>query len=495
VIEHRDVIIVGAGLSGIGAACHLRREFPGRSLAILEGRAAVGGTWDLFRYPGVRSDSDMFTLGYSFRPWEGADAIADGSSILRYIEDTAREFAVAGHIRLNHRVTTAAWDSEAAQWTVTAHRPDIGEDVTMTARFLWVCTGYYRYDEGFTPKFPGADQFEGPLVHPQHWPEDLDYAGKRVVVIGSGATAVTLVPSMATSAGHVTMLQRSPTYIAVAPRRDRFAGLLHRVLPKSLAHTAIRWRNTLLDLAIFQVSRRRPGLIKSLMRRETVKQLPAGYDVEKHFTPTYDPWDQRVCLAPDGDLFAAIRDGRASVVTDVVDTFTPDGIRLKSGQEIAADVVVTATGLTMLALGGMEVSVDGGPIDMASTVSYKGMMVSGVPNFFWTLGYTNASWTLKADLISRYVCRLMDHMDGNGHSSVTPLPPADGELAPLMDLTSGYVRRGIGQFPRQGTVVPWRQQQNYLRDLRLLTRGPVDDHVLFASADRRDRTERNTLAS
>ncbi|NKE58995.1 NAD(P)/FAD-dependent oxidoreductase [Lentzea sp. PSKA42] len=480
-IEHRDVIIVGAGLSGIGAACHFRRKFPARSLAILEGRAAIGGTWDLFRYPGVRSDSDMFTLGYSFRPWEGAEAIADGPSILRYIEDTAREFAIAGDIRLNHRVTTAAWDSETALWTVTARRTDVGEDVILTARFLWVCTGYYRYDEGFTPQFPGAEDFEGRIVHPQHWPEDLDHAGKRVVVIGSGATAVTLVPSMATTAGHVTMLQRSPSYIAAAPRRDRLADLLHRALPKSLAHNAIRWRNVVLDLAMFQLSRRRPSLVKALMRRETAKRLPAGYDVAKHFTPNYNPWDQRVCLAPDGDLFAAIRDGKASVVTDVVDTFTPDGIRLKSGDEIAADIVVTATGLNMLALGEMEVSVDGSSIDIGSTVSYKGMMLSGVPNLFLTLGYTNASWTLKADLISRYACRLIDHMDSNHHSSVTPLPPADGELAPLMDLTSGYVRRGIDQFPKQGIVASWRQHQNYLRDLRLFTRGPLDDHVLFAS--------------
>jgi monooxygenase len=480
-IEHHDVIIVGAGLSGIGAACHLRRKFPGKSVAVLEGRGAIGGTWDLFRYPGVRSDSDMFTLGYSFRPWPEADAIADGPSILRYIEDTAREFAIGRDVRLNHRVVAAAWDRETAQWTVTARRTDVGEDVILTSRFLWLCTGYYRYDEGFTPEFPGMDLFRGQIVHPQVWPEDLDHAGKRVVVIGSGATAVTLVPSMAKTTDQVTMLQRSPTYIVPQPRQDRLADLLRRALPRSVAHNAIKWRNTLLDLMFFQLSRRRPGLVKALVQRQTTKQLPAGYDTTTHFTPDYNPWDQRMCLAPDGDLFAAIRAGRASVVTDVIDTFIADGIRLRSGRELAADIVVTATGLNLLALGGIELSVDGRPIDVGSTVSYKGMMLCGVPNFFWTMGYTNASWTLKADLIGRYACRLINYMDENHHTSVTPTPPTNGRLAPLIDLNSGYVQRGIDLFPKQGVGEPWRQQQNYLRDRRLLTRGPVDDHVVFTS--------------
>ncbi|MFI0446692.1 flavin-containing monooxygenase [Actinomadura sp. 6N118] len=479
--EHLDVIIVGAGLSGIGAACHLRRNCPGKSVAILEARGAVGGTWDLFRYPGVRSDSDMFTLGYSFRSWTEGDAIADGPSILRYIEDTAREFGVAKDIRLEHRVVTASWDSDTARWTVTAHRADTGEDVTLTSAYLWMCTGYYRYDAGFDPGFPGTDQFRGQIVHPQHWPDDLDYAGKRVVVIGSGATAVTLVPSMATTASHVTMLQRSPTYIVAAPRQDPIATVLRRRLPASTAHSVVRWKNALLDLAIYRLSRRRPKLMKAFVLRHTRKRLPSGYDVDRHFTPTYNPWDQRMCLVPDGDLFATIRAGKASVVTDVISTFTPDGIRLASGRELTADVVITATGLTMLALGGAEISVDGRPVEVGSTVSYKGMMLSGVPNLIWTLGYTNASWTLKADLVARYTCRLINHMDAGGYASVTPAPPANGALAPLIDLNSGYVRRSIDAFPKQGDTVPWRLHQNYIRDRRLLTRGPVDDHVTFTA--------------
>jgi cation diffusion facilitator CzcD-associated flavoprotein CzcO len=484
--EHLDVIIVGAGLSGIGAACHVRHKCPGKSVAILETRGAVGGTWDLFRYPGVRSDSDMFTLGYSFRPWTNGDAIADGPSILRYIEDTAQEFGVDKDIRFGHRVIAANWDGNTARWTVTAHRADTGEDVTLTSKFLWMCTGYYRYDEGFDPRFPGTDQFRGRIVHPQHWPEDLDYTGKRVVVIGSGATAVTLVPSMAETAGHVTMLQRSPTYIVAAPRQDPIAGFLRRWLPTSTAYSATRWKNALLDLTAYRLSRRCPYLMKTLVRRHNRKQLPAGYDVDTHFSPNYDPWDQRMCLVPDGDLFAAIRDGRASVVTGVIDTFTPDGVRLKSGREIAADIVVTATGLNMLALGGAEVSVEGRTIEVGATVSYKGMMLSGVPNLIWTLGYTNASWTLKADLVARYTCRLIDHMDAGDYASVTPEPPADGELAPLIDLQSGYVRRSIDAFPKQGDAVPWRLHQNYIRDLHLFTRGPLDDHVVFASRQMAD---------
>jgi monooxygenase len=477
--EHLDVIIVGAGLSGIGAACHLRQRCPGKSIAVLEARDAVGGTWDLFRYPGVRSDSDMYTLGYSFRPWTDGDAIADGPSILRYIEDAARESGVTKDIRFGHRVVSANWDSDAAQWTVTAGRADTGEEITLTSAYLWMCTGYYRYDEGFSPVFPGASEFAGQIIHPQHWPADLDYAGRRVVVIGSGATAVTLVPAMAVGAGHVTMLQRSPSYIVAAPRRDPIANRLRQWLPASTAYSVLKWKNTLLDLAIYQMSRRRPNLMKALVRSNNRKQLPAGYDVETHFTPRYNPWDQRMCLSPDGDLFEAIRAGAASVVTDVIDTFTPRGLRLKSGRELTADIVVAATGLNLLALGGARLSVDSREIEPQSTVSYKGMMLSGIPNLFWTLGYTNASWTLKADLVARYACRLISYMDANGFVSVTPVPPPSAELAPLIDLTSGYVRRGIAALPRQGGDLPWRLHQNYLRDRRLLTRGPLDDDVVF----------------
>ncbi len=477
--EHFDVIIVGAGLSGIGAACHLRQRCPGKSVAVLEARDALGGTWNLFRYPGVRSDSDMYTLGYSFRPWTDGDAIADGPSILRYIEDAARESGVAKDIRFRHRVVSANWDSDTARWTVRAHRADAAEDVTLTSAYLWMCTGYYRYDEGFSPAFPGAAQFQGRLIHPQHWPADLDYAGQQVVVIGSGATAVTLVPSLAATAGHVTMLQRSPTYIVAAPRRDPIANLVRRWLPTSTAYCVLKWKNALLDLATYQLSRRRPSLMKALVRSNNRKQLPAGYDIETHFTPRYDPWDQRMCLSPDGDLFEAIRAGTVSVVTDVIDTFTPRGLRLKSGRELAADIVVAATGLNLLALGGAKLSVDSRAVELSSTVSYKGMMLSGIPNLIWTLGYTNASWTLKADLIARYVCRLINYMDVNGFAAVTPPPPPAGERSPLIDFSSGYVRRGVATLPRQGGDVPWRLHQNYLRDRRLLTRGPLDDHVIF----------------
>ena len=479
--EHLDVIIVGAGLSGIGAACHLRQRCPGRSVAVLEARDAVGGTWDLFRYPGVRSDSDMYTLGYSFRPWTDGDAIADGPSILRYIEDAARESGISKDIRFGYRVVSANWDSEAAQWTVMANRADTGEDVTLTSAYLWMCTGYYRYDEGFSPVFPGAAQFEGQIIHPQHWPAELDYAGQQVVVIGSGATAVTIVPAMAAAAGHVTMLQRSPTYIVAAPRRDPIANLVRQWLPASTAYSALKWKNALLDLATYTLSRRRPNLMKALVRSNNRKQLPAGYDVDTHFTPRYNPWDQRMCLSPDGDLFEEIRAGTVSVVTDVIETFTQRGIRLKSGRELTADIVVAATGLNLLALGGIKLSVDSREIELSSTVSYKGMMLSGIPNLIWTLGYTNASWTLKADLIARYACRLINYMDAKGFASVTPVPPPSGELAPLIGLSSGYVRRSIDALPRQGGDLPWRLHQNYLRDRRLLTRGPLDDDVVFTA--------------
>src|SRR5512139_293390 len=423
-LEHVDVLIVGAGLSGIGAACHLQDEAPGRSFAILEARGAVGGTWDLFRYPGVRSDSDMFTLGYRFRPWTQPKAIADGPSIRAYIDDTARERGVDERIRFHHRVVRAEWSTEDARWTVVAEVGATGETVRMTCSFLSVCSGYYRYDEGYTPELPGVDRFTGELVHPQHWPEDLDYEGKRVVVIGSGATAVTLVPAMAEQAGHVTMLQRSPSYVASIPARDPLADLLRRRLPTRLAYPLVRWKNVLVSMVSFQLSRRRPALMKALLRKGAQRLLPEGYDVDTHFAPAYDPWDQRLCLVPDGDLFKAIRRGRATVVTDRIETFTERGLRLESGAELEADIVVTATGLNLLPAGGMTIVVDGREVDLSRTVSYKGMMLSGVPNFALTLGYTNASWTLKADLVAQYVCRLLNHMGINGYQVVTPQPPA-----------------------------------------------------------------------
>ena len=473
--EHVDVLIVGAGLSGIGAACHLRRDDPGTTFAILEARGAIGGTWDLFRYPGVRSDSDMYTLGYSFRPWTQPKAIADGATIRRYIAETAREHGVEEAIRFDHRVESAEWSSDDARWTVTARRTDTGATVRFTCSWLSVCTGYYRYDEGYRPRFAGEERFGGPIVHPQHWPEELDVGGKRVVVIGSGATAVTLVPSLAQDAASVTMLQRTPSYVLSLPARDPLAGLLSRRLPPRLVSRLVRRKNILLGTLVYQFSRRRPAAMRALLRKGVVAQLPAGFDVDTHFAPPYDPWDQRLCLVPDGDLFRALRSGRASIVTDRIATFTEDGIRLESGAELPADVVVTATGLNLLPVGGMSLTVDGAPVDLSRTVSYKGVMVSGVPNFSMVIGYTNASWTLKADLISGYVARLLRHLRENGYVSATPVAPPEGADAPFLDLTSGYVQRSVAALPKQGARAPWRLHQNYLRDLGLLRRGRLED--------------------
>jgi cation diffusion facilitator CzcD-associated flavoprotein CzcO len=474
--EHFDLLIVGAGLSGIGAAYHLQERFPGRTYAILEARDDLGGTWDLFRYPGIRSDSDMHTLGYRFKPWENAKSITDGPSILEYVRQTAAENGIDENIRLRHRVVRAEWSTEDSRWTVEAERTDTGEPVQLSCGFLWNCSGYYRYDEGYTPDFEGVERFPGPVVHPQHWPEDLDHAGKRVVVIGSGATAVTLVPALAEQAAHVTMLQRSPTYIASLPALDPLADLLSRLLPKRVAFGLIRWKNILLQTVFYQLSRRWPGLVKRMIRRGVKRALPDGFDIDRHFKPRYNPWDQRLCLVPDGDLFEAIAAGRASVVTDRIETFTERGIALGSGEEIEADVIVTATGLNLLFIGGIELSIDGEAVDIPTTMAYKGMMLSGVPNFAFTVGYTNASWTLKADLTSEYVCRLLAHMDAHGYSRCVPevTDPAITEQ-PLLDFTAGYVLRSIDRFPKQGSAEPWRLRQNYPFDLRKIRRGPIDD--------------------
>ena len=479
--EHVDVLVVGAGLSGVGAACHLRDRCPGKTVAILEARGAIGGTWDLFRYPGVRSDSDMFTLGYSFRPWPEAQAIADGGSILDYIRATARERGMERMIRFHHRVVAAGWDSAAARWTVQAERSDTGERVELTCSFLYCCTGYYRYDTGYTPTFPGIDRFGGQVVHPQHWPADLDHRGKRVVVVGSGATAITIVPAMAAEAAHVTMVQRSPSYVMSLPTVDRIGDWFRRRLPRRIALQLIRWKNVLLATLIFQLSRRAPKVMRSLLRAGARKQLPPDYPVDTHFAPRYAPWDQRLCFVPDGDLFRAIKAGRASVVTDGIDSFTEHGLRLASGAELAADIVVTATGLTVLAIGGMKLTVDGREIDLADTVAYKGMMLSGVPNLALALGYTNASWTLKCDLTSAYVCRLLTHLDQHGYQVCTPVPPPSGPLQPLIDLKSGYVLRSLDRLPKQGADAPWRLYQNYPRDLLMMRHGPLaDEGVRFS---------------
>jgi len=475
--EHVDVLIVGAGISGIGAACHLQDRCPGTTWAILEARDALGGTWDLFRFPGVRSDSDMLTLGYGFRPWTGASTLADGTSIREYLHATARERGIDTKIRYGHRVVAADWSSEDRRWTVTAES-DSGR-IELTCSFLYSCTGYYRYDEGFRPEFPGEDRFPGPVVHPQHWPADLDHTGKRVVVIGSGATAVTLVPAMARDAAHVTMLQRSPSYILTLPSEDPVLVRLRRLLPDRLATKVARGKNMALQIAIYQFARRAPRTARKVLQDGVRRQLPPGYPVETHFRPAYNPWDQRLCLVPDGDLFAAISAGSVTMVTDTIEAFTETGIRLASGAELDADIIVSATGLSLLAAGGMALSIDGNPVPMADTVTYKGMMLSGVPNFALAIGYTNASWTLKVDLVSEYVCRLLTEMERTGHTVVTPQSPPPGPREPLLNLRANYVKRSLDALPRQARSRPWRINQNYARDVLLFRHGPVTDAVEF----------------
>lgn len=491
--EHIDVLIVGAGLSGVGAASRLKRDLPGKTFAVLESRGAIGGTWDLFRYPGVRSDSDMYTLGYSFRPWTDAKAIADGDSIRDYIRATVRDEGLERNIRLNHRVLRADWSSETALWTVTAVKTGDGEyrveapvddeaQVTFTCSFLSVCSGYYRYDEGFTPAIPGAESFGGTLVHPQHWPSDLDYAGKKVVVVGSGATAVTLVPSMARTAAKVTMLQRSPTYIAPVPARDHLADRLRGRLPAKLAYDVVRAKNIGYSMFTYQLSRRRPETMKGILRKSAVAKLPAGFPVDTHLAPSYEPWDQRLCAIPNGDLYRAISKGTAEMVTDRIRAITPTGIDLASGGSLDADVIVTATGLNLLVMGGMTITVDGMVVDVSKSLTYKGMMIAGVPNFSLTIGYTNASWTLKADLVAAYVTRLIKRMDRHRQQWVVPAAPASvgrGALGPLIDLKAGYVLRDVDRLPKQGDRSPWRLHQNYLRDFRLLRAGRLTDDVVF----------------
>lgn len=481
--EHIDVLIIGAGLSGIGAAHHIQSAFPGKAYAILEARDAIGGTWDLFRFPGIRSDSDMQTLGYRFRPWTDPKTLADGPSILRYVRDTATSAGIDRRIRFNHRVISAQWSTADARWTVEATQGENGEPVTLTCGFLFTCCGYYRYDEGYSPHFEGTERFKGPIVHPQHWPKDLDYTGKNVVVIGSGATAVTLVPAMTDKARHVTMLQRSPSYIVSIPTRDVIANGLRRVLGDRIAYTIARWKNVALTTFMYQLSRRRPKVVKKLIRGGLKRQLPPDFEIDKHFKPTYDPWDQRMCMVPDGDLFKAISASRASVVTDHIDTFTETGLKLRSGAELDADVIVTATGLNLVPFGGIQLNVNGRDVSLPDTMAYKGMMLSGVPNFAFTVGYTNASWTLKADLAAEYICRLLAHMDRNGMDQCMPVDddPSVTRL-PLLDFTSGYVQRSIDSFPRNGSRAPWKLHMNYAYDLVMLRHRPVSDDEMRFSA-------------
>lgn len=526
-MEHFDVLIIGAGLSGIGAGVHLRMMCPDKTFAILEGRERSGGTWDLFRYPGVRSDSDMFTLGYRFKPWSDPKAIADAPAILNYIRETAAEYALEKEIRYGHRVTRAEWSSDKARWTVSVSSPHVskgpaeadssqpnGDDPTLkeeirrvrllspesgdlpqsredakedtevvetaefTCSFLYLCTGYYRYESGYTPEWPGFESYKGTVVHPQRWPDDLDYSNKKVLVIGSGATAVTLVPAMAERANHVTMLQRSPTYVVTMPSEDKIANGMRRLLPAKAAYAATRWKNVLRQMFFYELSKKRPSMMKNLIAKGVKNEIGEEM-LEKHFRPKYNPWDQRLCLVPDSDLFEALRKKKASIVTGEIETFTQTGVRLTSGEEVDADIVVTATGLVLKIMDGLTLVVDGETVDLSEKLAYKGMMYNDVPNLAQAFGYTNASWTLKCDLTSEYVCRLINHMDAKGFSSCTPrLNDPSIEREPALDFNSGYVLRALDEIPSQGSKHPWRLHQNYFKDVRMIRHARLDDGTM-----------------
>lgn len=477
--EHFDILIIGAGISGIDAAYRLQTAFPGKTYAILEARDSIGGTWDLFRYPGVRSDSDMYTLGFPFRPWQAEEAIAGGPAIWNYIRDTAAQFGIDRHIRFRHQMIRASWSSGEARWTVEARVKDDGRIVRLDCKFLYMCSGYYSYEKGFSPEFPGMKRFQGRFLHPQAWPEKLDYAGKRIVVIGSGATAVTLVPALAKDAAHVTMLQRSPSYVVTRPAKDAHAIWMYRHLPKTLAATLTRWKNVIYSIAMFSLARSRPDMMKGLINKAIKQQVPPDYDVKRHFTPRYNPWDQRICLVPDGDLFAAIRSGRAEIVTDTIETFVESGILLSSGTTLPADIIVSATGLAVKMMGGAEIVVDCAAVKFEEKLVYKGAMLSGVPNLALAFGYTNNSWTLRCDITARYVCRLLEYMDRNGWSVCVPrFPDASVVPVPLLDFSSGYIRRADGVLPRQGQKTPWRVHQNYVKDLAAFTFGSISDGTM-----------------
>jgi monooxygenase len=484
--NHVDVLIIGAGISGIGAAWHLQDKQPGKSYAVLEARDAMGGTWDLFRYPGIRSDSDLHTFGYAFKPWTGEKAIANGDAIRGYIRETAEQSGIDRHIRFGHKAVRAEWSSERAQWTVDVERADTGETFEMTAGWLFSASGYYRYDQGFTPELPGIDRFQGQVIHPQHWPEDLDYAGKRVVVIGSGATAMTIVPAMADGTEHITMLQRSPSYVLPLPSKDTLANWLRGKLSEERAYAITRRKNILRQAAVYKLSRRFPNAVRKLIRKVNQQQLRGSdCDVDVHFKPKYDPWDQRLCAVPDGDLYRALRKRQASVVTDQIETFTETGIRLESGQELSADIVVTATGLNLLAFGGLELAVDGEEVSLPDTVAYKSMMLSGVPNFAYAIGYTNSSWTLKVDLVCEYLCRLLGHLDATGNDTAVPeVSDPDMPTRPLLDFKAGYVLRALDRFPRQGDHAPWQVVMSYADDCKALRRDEVDDGAMRFSRRR-----------
>ena len=473
-----DVLIIGAGLAGIGGACQLRRNCPNHSFAVLESRAVSGGTWDLFRYPGFRSDSDMYTYSYGFKPWKDKSTIADGYKILNYIREAAAEYKVEQHIRYQHKVVAANWSSVDKHWVVTAERGDTNEQVTINCKFMFNCSGYYDYEKGNIPEFAGIKDFKGKVVHSQHWPEDLDYKGKRVVVIGSGATAVTMVPAMSKDTSSLVMLQRSPTYIASLPSEDPMAKRLRKYLPNSWVFRLTRWKKVLFQIYLYQLSRRKPQVLKKILLGEVRKALGPDYDVDKHFTPNYNPWDQRLCAVPDGDLFTEIREGRAEVVTDHIDTFNVEGIELKSGKQLDADIVILATGLNLKFAGGVKHSLDGKALDITEHFIYRGMMFSGMPNMAFTVGYTNSSWTLKTDLTGKYVCRLLNKMERNNYSTVTPKIKGEMGEAPMLDFNAGYVLRARGQLPKNGTRLPWKNYQNYIRDFISLGLGRLNDDEL-----------------
>jgi monooxygenase len=484
--NHVDVLIIGAGISGIGAAWHLQDKQPGKTYAILETREAIGGTWDLFRYPGIRSDSDLHTFGYAFKPWTEEKSIADGDSIRRYIRETAEESGIDRHIRFGHKAIRAEWSSDRAQWTVHVERTDTGESFEMTAGWLFSASGYYRYDEGFTPELPGIEGFGGQVIHPQHWPQDLDYTGKRVVVIGSGATAMTIIPAMADKTEHITMLQRSPSYVLPLPSKDPVANWLRGKLSEKRAYAITRRKNILRQALVYKLSQRFPNAVRKLIRKVNELELRGSdCDVDVHFKPKYDPWDQRLCAVPDGDLYRALRKGQASVVTDHIETFTETGIKLQSGEELAADIVVTATGLNLLAFGGLELAVDGKDVSLPDTVAYKSMMLSGVPNFAYAIGYTNSSWTLKVDLVCEYLCRLIGHLDATGNDTAVPeISDPEMPTRPLLDFKAGYVLRALDRFPRQGEQAPWQVLMSYSDDVKSLRRDQVDDGAMRFSRRR-----------
>ncbi|MQA94020.1 MAG: FAD-dependent oxidoreductase [Streptosporangiales bacterium] len=483
-IEHFDVLIVGAGISGIGAARYLKTEHPAKTFTILEARGATGGTWDLFRYPGIRSDSDLYTFGYAFKPWTDEDSIASAEKILAYVREVSAENGIDEHIRFHHRVRAASWSSEDARWLIEAEDARTGERREFTAGWFFCATGYYSYDQGFSPRFEGRERFTGPVVHPQHWPDDLDHAGKRVVVIGSGATAVTIIPAMAETAAHVTMVQRTPTYILPLPTQDPLAGVLRRLLGEERSYGIVRRKNVAMQRWSWLFCRRFPKAARRMIRSINARRLPEGFPVDEHFNPPYDPWDQRLCIAPDGDLFQAIRHGRASVVTGHIEAFTPEGVRMESGEHLDADVIVTATGLDLKLFGGVGLAVDGEPVDPGERFAYKGMMLSGVPNFVLAIGYTNASWTLKVGLVCEYFCKLLAHMDAHGYDTARPVADPGLPKRPLLDFQAGYVLRSLDKLPKQGPVAPWAASTHYRSDRRLVRRGGVaDGHLRFSSAE------------